>query len=76
MHGLCGGSDGKETACNAADPGLILGLGRYPNPRDTVQPTPVFLPGQFYGQRSLVGCSPWGHKESDMTEWLKLKLSS
>ena len=32
------------------------------------QPTPVFLPGEFYGQRSLVGCSPWGHKESDMTE--------
>ena len=74
IHGLCGGSDGKETACNAGDPGLILGLGRYP--RDTVQPTPVFLPGEFYGQRSLVGCSPWDHKESDMTEWLKLKLSS
>ena len=28
----------------------------------------VFLPGEFHGQRSLVGCSPWGHKESDMTE--------
>jgi len=24
------------------------------------QPTPVFLPGEFHGQRSLVGCSPWG----------------
>ena len=33
-------------------------------------PTPVFLPGESHGQRSLVGCSPWGHKESDMTEWL------
>ena len=31
--------------------------------------TPVFLPGEFYGQRSLVGYSPWGHKESDTTEW-------
>ena len=31
------------------------------------QPTPVFLPGQFHGQSSLVGYSPWGHKESDMT---------
>ena len=31
-------------------------------------PTPVFLPGKFHGQRSLVGYSPWGHKESDMTE--------
>ena len=34
------------------------------------QPTPVFMPGEAHGQRSLVGCSPWGHKESDMTEWL------
>ena len=32
------------------------------------QPTSVFLPGKFYGQRSLVGYSPWGHKESDVTE--------
>ena len=29
---------------------------------------PVLLPGEFHGQRSLVGYSPWGHKESDMTE--------
>ena len=34
------------------------------------QPTPVFLPGQFHGQRSPVGHSPWGPKESDMTEQL------
>ena len=33
------------------------------------RPTPVFLPGKFHGRRSLVGYSPWGHKESDMTEW-------
>ena len=33
-----------------------------------MQPTPVFLPGKSYGQRSLVGYSPWGHKESDMSE--------
>ena len=32
------------------------------------QPTPVFLPGKFHGQRSLVGYSLWGHKESDTTE--------
>ena len=31
------------------------------------QPTPVLLPGESHGQRSLVGYSPWGHKESDMT---------
>ena len=33
-------------------------------------PTPVFLPGKSHGQRSLVGCSPWGCEESDMTERL------
>ena len=32
------------------------------------QPTPVFLPGKSHGQRNLTGYSPWGHKESDMTE--------
>ena len=31
-------------------------------------PTPVFLPGKSHGQRSLIGYSPWGHKESDTTE--------
>ena len=34
----------------------------------TLHPTPVFLPGKFHGQRSLVGYSPWGHKKSDTTE--------
>ena len=34
------------------------------------RPTPVFLPGEFQGQRSLEGYSPWGRKESDMTEQL------
>ena len=34
------------------------------------QPTPVFLPGKLHGQRSLVGYSPWGHKELDTTKWL------
>ena len=38
------------------------------------QPTPVFLPGKSHGQRSLVGYSPWVHKESDMTEQLTLWL--
>ena len=32
------------------------------------QPTPVFLPGEFHGQRILAGYSPWGCKELDMTE--------
>ena len=34
------------------------------------QPTPVLLPGKSHGQRSLVGCSPWGHCKLDTTEWL------
>ena len=46
-------SDGKESACNAGDPSSI---------------PPVFLSGECYGQRSLVGYNPWGHKELDMTK--------
>ena len=42
------------------------------SPRRERQLTPVFLPGEFHGQRSLVGYSPWGHKESDMTEQLNV----
>ena len=38
------------------------------------QPTRVLLPGETHGQRSLVGCSSWGHKESEMTEQLTLSL--
>ena len=64
-------SDGEESACNAGDPGSIPGWWRFPWRREWL-PTPVFLPGEFNGQRSLVGCSPWGCKESDTTEWLTL----
>ena len=38
-------------------------------------PTPVLLPGKSHGQRSLVGCSPWGHEESDKTERLHFHFS-
>ena len=38
-------------------------------------PTPVFLPGESHGQKSLVGYSQWGHKELDMTERLSTHLS-
>ena len=37
---------------------------------DAKAETPVLLPDEFHGQRSLVGYSPWGHKESDMAERL------
>ena len=38
-------------------------------------PTPVLLPGKSHGRRSLVGCSPWGHKESDTSERLPFHFS-
>ena len=40
-----------------------------------VHPTPVLSPGKSHGQRSQVGCSPWGRKESDTTEWLHFHFS-
>ena len=40
------------------------------------QPTSPFLPGESHGQRSLRGYSPWGHKESDTTQWLTFHFSS
>ena len=39
------------------------------------QATPVLLPRKSHGWRSLVGCSPWGHYESDATEWLQFHFS-
>ena len=64
--GIPDGSDGKESAYNAVDLGLIPGLGRSPggghgNP---VQYSCLENP---HGQKSLVGYSPWGLKESHMT---------
>ena len=54
-------SDGKEFTCNAGDLALIPW-------RRAWQPTPVFLPGESCGQKSLAGYSPWDCKESDTTE--------
>ena len=46
----------------------VLSLGQeVPLERERL-PTSVFLPGEFHGQRSLAGYSPWGHKELDTTE--------
>ena len=68
--GFPGGSAGKEPACQCRrckrgrfDPWV----GKIPWSRKW-QHTPVFLPEEFHGQRSLAGYSLWGHKESDMTE--------
>ena len=46
----------------------VRSLGREDPLEEDMQSTPVFLPGEFHGQRSLVGYSPWGHKESGTTE--------
>ena len=64
--GFLGGSDVKESACNAGDLGLIFWVGKISWRREC-QPTPVFSPGEFHGQKSLAGFSPWGRKESDIT---------
>ena len=68
--GFPGGSEGKESACNAGDLDSVPGLRRTPggghgNP---LQYSCLEYP---HGQRSLVSYSPWGGKESDMTERLR-----
>ena len=55
--GFSGGSDSTEPACNMRDLGLIPGLGRFPG-EGNGNPLPVFWPGEFHDQRSLVGYSP------------------
>ena len=64
------GSDGRESAYNAGaagDSGSIPKVRKIPW-RRAWQPTPVSLPGESHGQRSLVDYSLWGRKESDTTE--------
>ena len=53
--GFPSGSDSGESACDAGD------LGSIPWRREWL-PSPVFLPREFHGQRSLVGYSPWGRR--------------
>ena len=68
-----GGSDGKASAYNAGDLGSIPGSGRFSgegngNPLQYYCLENSMDRGAFHGQRSLVGYSPWGRKESDTTE--------
>ena len=63
------GSAGKESACTAGDLGSIPVLGRCPGGRHS-NPLQYSYLENLHGQRSLVGYSPWGHKEYDMTERL------
>ena len=57
--GFTGGSVVKNPPANPGDAGSIPQRRKW-------QPTPVFMPGKSHGQRSLEGCSPRGHKESDI----------
>ena len=66
LMGFPGGSDGKESPCNAGD--QVQSLGQEDPRRRQGQPTPVFLPGEVNGQRSLAGYSPWACKGLDMTK--------
>ena len=71
--GVPDSASGKEPACQCRR-GKIgrFNLWVWKMPwRRAWQPTSVFLPGESYGQRSLLGDSLWGHKELDMTEWLQ-----
>ena len=67
MKGFPDVSDGKESACNQGDLGLILGLGRSPGGGHG-NPLQYSWLENPQGQRSLTGYNPWGHKESDTTE--------
>ena len=74
--GFPGGISGKEPACQHRRHkrrGFSPWVGKIPW-RGKWQPTPVFLPGKSHGQRSLVGYSPWGCKESNTTESEQLSL--
>ena len=69
-----GGSDGKASAYTEGNPGSIPGSGRSPG-EGNGNLLPVFLPGESYGCRSLVGYISWGRKESDTTERLHFRFS-
>ena len=69
--GFSGGSRWWRICLQCRRPGFDPWVGKIPWRREW-QPTPVFLPGEFHGQRSLEDYSPWGQKEPDMTEQLPL----
>ena len=71
--GSPGGSDGKETTCNAGDLGLIPGWGRSSGGRHD-NPLQYSCLENPHGQGSPAGYSPWGRKELDMTERLSTHM--
>ena len=72
LHPLCWASLVAQTVKNlpAMWETWIWSLGLEDHWRRAWKPASAFSPGKFHGQRSLVGYTLWGHKESDMTEWL------
>ena len=74
LLGFPGGSDSKESACNAGDLASIPGSGSF---RGEANGNPLQYSGleEFHGHRSLAGYSPLGCKELDMMERLTLSLS-
>ena len=72
---LAFGIEGKASACNSGDPGSIPGSGRSPG-EGNGNPLQYSCLENPQGQRSLVGCSPWGSKESDVSEWLSTQRGS
>ena len=67
---------GKESPAGVGDEGnvsSIPGSGKILWRRKW-QPTPVFLPEKFHGQRSQAGYSPWAHKELDRTKWFRVHI--
>ena len=73
--GLPGWRSGNESACQCRRHGFHPWV-RKILWRRKWQLTPVFLPGKSHGQRSLEGCSPWDHKESDTTECLNTIINT
>ena len=71
--GFPGSSDGKETACNAGDPGLIPGWGRCLE-KGIATHYSIFA-WRILWTEEPVGYSPWCHTESDMTEPLTIHTS-
>ena len=75
LYMVCIGGICQQSVClQCRRPGFDPWAGKIPWRRKW-QPTPVFLPGESHGQRTLIGYSPWGRKESDMTEQLQFHFN-
>jgi len=74
LVGFSGGASSKEPACQSKRyrrHGFNWSLDQEDPLEEGMHPIPVSLPGKSHGQGNLGAYSPWGHKESDMTEAIK-----